>query len=84
MKVKNRLTQVPLGLPADEVLRRVKRPKRTRHLGLDPDLRSWMNGMQGKVFEWEYSWGVLVFKRRRADDDGHGPHCYRVVEKRAK
>lgn len=71
---------VSLGLPADEVLRRVKRPKRTRRLGLDPDLRGWMGGIQGKVFEWVYPWGVLVFKRRR--DEGHGPHCYRVVEKR--
>jgi len=74
------MRRVPLGLPADEVLKRVGRGKRSKKLGIDTDERSLMNGKPGYIVEWEYSWGVLVFKRREVD----GVHCYRVVEKRAK
>jgi len=75
-----KMAQIPLGMPADEVRRRVGQPKRTRRLGKDKDPRGTLGGIVGKVFEWEYPWGILMFKRRRYG----GAHCYRVVEKRMK
>lgn len=75
-----RMAQIPLGTPADKVLKRWGKPLRVRDLGKDKDKRSTMAGVVGYVVEWKYRWGVLVFKRRRYG----GAHCYRVVEKRAK
>ena len=79
-QVKGKLAEIPLGTPADEVLKRWKRPLRTKRLGKDKDQRGTLGGIVGKVFEWEYPWGRLTFKRRRHG----GAHCYRVVEKRMK
>lgn len=80
MKTVSKLADIPLGLSADEVRKRVGQPKRTRRLGEDPDSRGVLAGVVGKVFEWEYPWGYLTFKRRRYG----AAHCYRVVEKRPK
>ncbi len=74
------MTEIPLGLPADEVRKRVGQPERSRGLGEDLDARGVLAGVVGKIIEWEYPWGYLVFKRRRYG----GAHCYRVVEKRVK
>jgi hypothetical protein len=75
--------EIPLYTTGDETLKRAGKPLRTRRLGLDPDEAGYFAGLQGRIYEWEYPWGVLVLKRRRAED-GSGPHCYRVVEKREK
>lgn len=80
--MKAKLADIPLGLPADEVLKRAGRGTRSRDLGLDPDEQGYLGGVQGHIFEWEYPWGYLVFKRRRWGEDD--AHCYRVVEKREK
>jgi len=72
------MAQVPIGLPADEVLKRVGRPERTKSLGVDPD--GFFAGVKGYAVEWEYPWEYLVLKRREVD----GVTCYRVMEKRPK
>ena len=65
------MDEVPLGMPADEVLKKWGKGKKSIDLGKDK---------QGVVVGWEYPWGLLVFKRRKRK----GVTCYRVVEKRAK
>jgi len=75
-----KMAEIPLGTPADEVRKRWRQPLRTRRLGRDKDPRGTLGGVVGKVFEWEYAWGILMFKRRRYG----GAHCYRVVGKRAR
>lgn len=75
-----RMAQIPVGTPADKVLKRWGKPLRVRDLGEDKDKRAAMAEVVGYVVEWEYPWGSLVFKRRRYG----GAHCYRVVEKKVR
>ena len=72
-----RMAQVPLGMAADKVLKRWKKPLRVKDLGEDKDKRGEFVGEKGHVVGWEYPWGFLTFKRRRYG----GAHCYRVMEK---
>lgn len=77
-----KMAEVPLGTPADVARRRWRYRAKIRSLGEDPDPRGVMAGKPGYIFEWEFPWGVLVFKRRRWGENS--AHCYRVVEKKAK
>jgi len=66
-----KMAEVPLGMPADDVLKLWGPGLRSKKLGEDE---------QGHIVEWEYVWGFLVFRRRKRGKI----RCYRVVEKRVK